>query len=308
MSLRLGVIGLSPGNGHPFSFSAIVNGYDDAGFADAGWDGIHAYLRKRTPGEFGFGDARVTHAWTQDADITERLRRACRIEHAAPSIESMIGVVDAVLLARDDYERHAEMAFPFLEAGIPVFVDKPLTTDRAELERFWPHLVAGRAFSCSGMRFCGELDAFRADPGSLGEVRLVKGVVLNGMAQYGVHMLDAALGARPARPVTVRRVPAPHESVAIEMDDGSLLTIDAMGAVAPVFALSLHGTEGHLSVNLRDNFTAFRRSIGVFLETVRSGTPAIDPADVWASVSTIIAAVSATPGGAGVPVPPPPGR
>ena len=34
MTLRLGILGLSPGNGHPFSFSAIVNGYDDAAFAE----------------------------------------------------------------------------------------------------------------------------------------------------------------------------------------------------------------------------------------------------------------------------------
>ena len=29
-SVRVGMIGLSEGNGHPFSFSAILNGYDDA--------------------------------------------------------------------------------------------------------------------------------------------------------------------------------------------------------------------------------------------------------------------------------------
>jgi len=47
MTLRLGILGFSEGNGHPFSFGAIVNGYDDAAFARVGWDGIHAYLRAR---------------------------------------------------------------------------------------------------------------------------------------------------------------------------------------------------------------------------------------------------------------------
>ncbi len=65
MTLRLGVVGLSEGNGHPFSFSAIVNGYDDAGMAASGWPVIHDYLRLRDPSEFGGLGAQVTHAWTQ---------------------------------------------------------------------------------------------------------------------------------------------------------------------------------------------------------------------------------------------------
>ena len=32
-AVRVGMIGMSEGNGHPFSFSAIINGYDDDGLA-----------------------------------------------------------------------------------------------------------------------------------------------------------------------------------------------------------------------------------------------------------------------------------
>ena len=44
MTLRLGVLGFSPGNGHPYSFSAIVNGYDDEAFA-RWYDGMLARYR-----------------------------------------------------------------------------------------------------------------------------------------------------------------------------------------------------------------------------------------------------------------------
>ena len=29
MTLKIGIIGSSPGNGHPYSWSAIINGYDE---------------------------------------------------------------------------------------------------------------------------------------------------------------------------------------------------------------------------------------------------------------------------------------
>ena len=39
MVIRVGIVGLSEGNGHPFSFSAIINGFSDVGMAAAGWSG-----------------------------------------------------------------------------------------------------------------------------------------------------------------------------------------------------------------------------------------------------------------------------
>ena len=41
-----GIIGLSANNGHPYSFSAILNGYDKIYFRQSGWDVILNYLEK----------------------------------------------------------------------------------------------------------------------------------------------------------------------------------------------------------------------------------------------------------------------
>ncbi len=74
----------------------------------------------------------------------------------------MLGNVDAVIIARDDHETHLELARPFLEAGLPVFVDKPLSLDLEALRFFRPYLEAGKLMSCSGMRYARELDELRA--------------------------------------------------------------------------------------------------------------------------------------------------
>jgi glycine/D-amino acid oxidase-like deaminating enzyme len=67
---RVGILGVSEGNGHPFSFSAIINGYDDAGLAASGWPGIYDYVRRRDASEFGIGELQVTHAWTGNVAFT----------------------------------------------------------------------------------------------------------------------------------------------------------------------------------------------------------------------------------------------
>ena len=108
--IRTGIIGFSEGNGHPFSFSAIVNGYDDQAFAAAGWPVIHNYLKAQGPERFGIAGVRITSAWTQDAGLTQTLCAACKIETACATPEEMIGQVDAVIVARDDWETHARFA------------------------------------------------------------------------------------------------------------------------------------------------------------------------------------------------------
>lgn len=275
--INVGVMGMSEGNGHPFSFSAIINGYDDAGLAASGWDGIYQYVRRRDPSEFGFGDVRVTHAWTQDPDTTKRLCASAGIAHAVSAPEQMLGKVDAVIVARDDYAVHYPLARPFLEAGLSVFVDKPLSQDPKELRAFRPYLESGKLMSCSGMRYARELDEPRAALDSYGPIRLVRGAILNSWEQYGIHLADAVFNVVRARPVAVTGIEAAHVSVAVHLDDGALVQLDALGAIGRCFRVEFIGDKRVTEHEITDNFSMFRRTLWHFFDSVRSGTPAIDP-------------------------------
>lgn len=291
MTLNVGMIGFSEGNGHPFSFSAIINGYSHEGMAASGWPGIYAYLRRRDASEFGGFGMRITHAWSQDPELTERLCAAAQIENLVASNDptAMLGEVDAVILARDDYQNHAAMAIPFLEAGLPVFLDKPLALDLAHLRQFAPYLRSGALMSCSGMRYARELDEARSSLADYGELRLIRGAILNDWAKYGVHLVDAALGLTEARPLSVTPLAAPHQSLAVQLDDGCLLQLDALGNVAPCFDVSIYGTNRHSHHTITDNFSMFRRLLFHFAESIRKRVPAVEPADTLASIGLLIA-------------------
>ncbi len=279
--IRTGIIGFSEGNGHPLSFSAIINGYDDHKFAAAGWPVIHNYLKAQGPERFGIEDARVTCAWTQDPDLTATICAACKIDTACANVEDMLGKVDAVIVARDDWETHARLAMPFLEAGLFVFVDKPLSLDDRELAAFEPYLRSGKLMSCSGLRFAQELDEFRQPRSewAIGAPKLVEASVLFGIEKYGIHMIEAVASLDPAwgRVTTVTRLAVPHDAWLMQFSDGVPFILHCLGAVGKTFHVSFYGVRGHLHFDLHDNFSAFRRAMEKFFAMVRSGTPAIDP-------------------------------
>ena len=99
---RLGIIGLSPGNGHPYSWAAIFNGFNKEEMAKCPFPVIPEYLNKQDPATMRIEEGKVTHIWTQDPDVSKQVARASLIENVAEKAEDFIGRVDAVLLARDD--------------------------------------------------------------------------------------------------------------------------------------------------------------------------------------------------------------
>ena len=182
------------------------------------------------------------------------------------------------------------MALPFLEKQIPVFIDKPLTLSLHDLSIFQPYLESGLLMSCSGFRFCAELDDWRQDTLRFGNVKLIQANVVNGWDKYGIHMLDAILGLNISQPLFAEAIPtSSHESVNIGMSDGSLFQINNLGGDIPVFALSVFGSKGHENYQLKDNFTAFRRTLFRFIEQVRSGKPSIKPESTILTIRTLIA-------------------
>jgi len=286
--IRLGILGFSEGNGHPFSFSAIVNGFDDEAMARAGWPVIHRYLRARDASEIARFDARVVAAWMPDPQMARALCDATRIERCCDNVEDLIDHVDAVMILRDDAASHRRLAEPFLERGIPVFIDKPLATTVADLDFFRPHLAMARVMSCAGLRFARELDEPRAELASWGTIRLVRAAVVNDWERYGIHLLEAALTILRRRPVEVD-ASGPHEQVRVRLDDDSMIDVVCLGAAPKTFRLDLFGSERVTSHDLADNFTAFSRTIAAFLRMVRDRQPSIPPEDTIAVVETVLA-------------------
>src|SRR5262249_47400749 len=105
--------------------------------------------------------------------------------------EDVIGQVDAVLVSTDDGADHVRRARPFVEAGLPVFVDKPLATTLEELRTFIAWERAGKKIlSSSGLRYAPELQTLIANLPTFGELRWVSFVTAKTWERYGIHVLE----------------------------------------------------------------------------------------------------------------------
>lgn len=127
------MLGMIPGNGHPYSWSAIFNGYNKEAMASCPYATIPDYLGANHRDELRVPNAAVTHIWTDNLDEARHVAAASLIPNVVDAPEKVIGEVDAVIISTDDGTDHVRRARPFVEAGLPVFVDKPLEIGRAHV-------------------------------------------------------------------------------------------------------------------------------------------------------------------------------
>ena len=289
--LRLGILGMSEGNGHPYSWSAIFNGYDRATMADCPFPAIPTYLAKQRFPDDAIPDARVTHIWTQDRAVSERIARATRIESIVNRSADMIGHVDAVLLARDDAEHHFEMAEPFLRAGLPVYIDKPLAITVAEAQRIYGlERYPGQIYSCSALRFSRDLALDAETRERIGKIVYVQAQVMKSWERYGVHVIEQVLqllGDTGDIRDTQVSASGDRRIVTLRWGSGVQTSFAALGAIECPIAVRVFGTRGMEERIFGDTFHAFREALLTFVASVRQRTTPIPREQVLKVVDVI---------------------
>jgi predicted dehydrogenase len=112
--------------------------------------------------------------------------------------EDMIGRVDGILIESQEGGVHLKRAQPFLEAGIPCFIDKPMACSAADAARLASLAQKKKVaiFSSSSLRYAPELVEFMADDkhGKLhGAVAYGPAPVHDrnpGLLHYGIHPVE----------------------------------------------------------------------------------------------------------------------
>ncbi|WP_397383760.1 Gfo/Idh/MocA family oxidoreductase, partial [Prosthecobacter sp.] len=190
--LRLAMLGMIEGNGHPYSWSAIVNGFDPAAMAQCPYPAILNYLGKQRVEEVRIPGARVTHVWTDDPADAPKVAAASLIPNVVSKPEDVSGHVDAAIISTDDGDDHIRRVKPFIEAGLPVFVDKPMATNIADLRQFvqW-HKAGAVILSTSGMRYAPEMRLSNEQRAQLGDLRWITSFTCKTWERYGIHALEA---------------------------------------------------------------------------------------------------------------------
>ena len=103
---RIGIIGSE--NSHAMAFSEIFN------LSGA------------------YSDIKVTAVWGEDQEASQNIHDKCGVAIMKP--EAMLPNVDAVMVTSRNGKLHPGYVRPFIEAGKPAFIDKPIANDAREAD------------------------------------------------------------------------------------------------------------------------------------------------------------------------------
>ncbi len=266
--LKIGILGFTSGNGHPYSWSAMFNNYKPEYMKDCGFPVIPEYLSKQKFPDDCIPGAHVTHIWTQDAAISRHVAKASLIPNVVEKMEDMIGQVDAVLLARDDPENHFAMARPFIEAGLPIYIDKPLGRTIQEAEEIYAlERCPGQIFTCSALAYSDGLKLK-----DIGEIRHIQAFVIKDWKKYAIHVVEPAMHLFDWRtPILSHNVISndTNKIVSLKWANGMTTTFTTLYGAQCGFRIQAFGTAGAAEVDFGGTFFMFRNALAQFVGIVR---------------------------------------
>jgi len=197
----------------------------------------------------------------------------------ADTINDLLGRVDGVLVLAVNGHRHAELALPVLERGLPTYIDKPLTCELPGARRL---LAAARAsgarcYSASSLRFAGEVTGLdREKLGKLAAIDAFGPGELNpamaGLFFYGVHtieMVDALWGVAGGGVKRVSAVTSENRDL-LDLDyrDGRYARLRMERKGCYEFGATVHGEKGVTSfkVDFADVYNRLVKGMTGFFE------------------------------------------
>lgn len=215
---------------------------------------------------------RVAALVAGEVERTRELAELGAITRIAAEPGELLGAVDGVIVTSRDGSHHRAEAVPFLEAGIPVWVDKPLATTVADADAILEAARRGgtRVTSSSALRWLDDTAEIAAALPTVGELRslTVSGPAdaespHGGLFFYGIHHADLAQSL----------VPGVAEGVEVERAEGRVVARYRVGGV-PV-ALEFVRPEGDAAVPFRVTAVG---SVGTVERDIAVGPGYLDPA------------------------------
>lgn len=264
---KIAMLGMVDGNGHPYSWSAMFNGYNKEEMEKCPFPVIPRYLEKEPLESFGVRGAKITHIWTDDPEDAKKVAAASLIPNIVERPEDVIGQVDAVIIGTDKGWEHVERAKPFIEAGLPMFIDKPLCDNVEDLKTFCRWIKEGaRIMSSSCLRYMKEYIPYQLSTNELGQLRYINMTMNKSWERYGIHALEPVFTITGPGYVSVRNTGGINNNILHlvhkdGIDVNLALIYDAAGS-----PMKIIGTKESVTVPTKDSYFAFHKQLDMFVQ------------------------------------------
>ena len=270
--IKIAMLGMVEGNGHPYSWSAMFNGYNKEYMEECGFPVIPRYLEKEPPGNFGIGNAKVTHIWTDNPEDAKKVARASRIENIVKNPEDVIGEVDAVIIATDKGNEHIWRAQPFIDAGLPMFIDKPLADNAEDLKTIIKWVRQGhRIMSSSSLRYTKEYEPYMKRTTELGDLRYINMTMAKSWERYGIHALEPVYCITGGGYVSVQNTGGINNNIVHLTHKNGIDVNLAVIYDSAASELKIVGTRDSVSIPTKDSYYSFKKQLEEFVKYLETG-------------------------------------
>jgi predicted dehydrogenase len=269
MTIRVGLVGTN--TSHAEVFAGLLNGEKGAE-PRVGGGRVTGVWASRQPGLSG--------AHPDGREFAARFG----IDQIVDEPADLVGEVDAVLVV-DDFEGgalHAKLATPFLKAGLPTFVDKPMTLTVSDAVGLFDLAERHGAplMSSSALRFAPELAVMLADPARVGKLSSVVSVGPGDWYNYGVHAVEVAQAvAGPGASWVHQHAGSQRDVTVVGHDAGPTVVIETLRDASYLFHVVAYGEHGSVQADIRDFDGFYAGTMTAFLEMARGGTSPVGRAD-----------------------------
>jgi predicted dehydrogenase len=255
--VRIGIVGSD--NSHAEAFSKICN------------DETHELYVK---------DAEVVSIFGLDPERTQEVATNGKIPTIVETPDEMIGNVDLVLVVYRHGGLHRQYAEPFLRAGVPAFVDKPMSISPQDAKALLDAADKNNTLltSFSTLRYAKDMRAFIDEAKAGGPIHMAtmsgpadRQSEYGGLPFYGVHIAEMLQELVGTGVHSVHAVQNNQSIVAtVTYYDDVIATLSFLGNTNYVFHMGSFGEKGHVARPL-DAGSCYRDGLDVVLKMLETG-------------------------------------
>jgi predicted dehydrogenase len=269
--IRIGILGTD--NSHSEAFSRLLNVKGE---------------KPHVPG------ARVVALFGLDDKINRQRAEAGNVPTIVDRPRDMLGMVDAVIVDFRHGALHYKYAKPFIEAGIPTFIDKPMSISVAHAKAMVALARKKRVpiTSFSTVRLGPPVENMKKAMKKIGRVR--GGIVTGpgsskseyaGVFFYGVHCVELMLEAFGNRVASVRAADYDGSVIAtVGYRNGAVVTLNIIDGARPPFDAIAFGAKGVARYDRPGSFGGYYYGMKKLLKLIWIGKPPIPYNDLILSV------------------------
>jgi predicted dehydrogenase len=225
---------------------------------------------------------RVTHIWGETPEFAKAAAEKGRIPHIVSDWKKLAGEVDAVMIDHRHGKLHEAPARYFIEKGIPVFVDKPMTCG---LESSKALLDLGQKKGVPVLTFSSKpkVPAFRQFVAKVEKTGAVAAYSscgpcdlksrYGGVFFYGIHQVDCAVELLGTDVESASLIANGKNGVAVlRFKGGVTASLDLVGEFPVSFHYRATTDKGIISAPDKPDPQGYRSTVVILSKFVKDGT------------------------------------